>query len=107
MRQPCRWCGDECLTPASRGCVQVGEDPVLSQNVTVSVATLFSGFNVTSLQEYDLVASTPIAQMPVYTLRGDDGSVTTYPILPLPPAGAELAVTLAPMQIRTFIATHT
>jgi hypothetical protein len=86
---------------------QAGEDPVLSQNATVSVSTLFRGFNITSLTEWDLVASTPIADMPAYTLRGEDGSVTTYPILPPPPVGPQLDVTLTPMQIRTFIATHT
>lgn len=83
----------------------VGEDAVQSQNVTVALATLFAGARVTSATEYTLAGGQPLANVEpmVYQLPG--GRNLTVPIVPPAPAGASLAITLTPMQIRTFLIT--
>lgn len=86
---------------------ELGDGP-LAANVTVDVSSMFRGFTVVALEEVDAVASTPLTQLPRYTLRGDDGSVTHHPALPEPVLASgegSLLVTLTPMQVRTFFAT--
>jgi lysosomal alpha-mannosidase len=87
---------------------EVGEDATYSANATVSLSNLFAPFTITSVVETDLSGATPLAELPRYTLRGDDGSVSEHPVLPEPmgvDAEGGITVTLTPMQIRTFFAT--
>jgi len=87
---------------------EVGEDATYSANATVSLSSLFAPFTITSVVETDLSGATPLAELPRYTLRGDDGSVSEHPVLPEPmgvDAEGGITVTLTPMQIRTFFAT--
>lgn len=81
---------------------EVGEDAVLSANVTVALANLFSDFTILSAVETTLTANQPLAAAPVTAYTTDAGYVATLPIVPPPPAGDALTVTLTPMTIRTF-----
>lgn len=86
---------------------ELGDGP-MAANVTVDVSSMFQAFTITALEEVDAVASTPLAHLTRYTLRGDDGSVSHHPALPEPVlAGTDgsLLVTLSAMQVRTFFAT--
>ena len=86
---------------------EAGEDPTLSQNASVSLAGLFSaasGLRVQSAVETSVGGVLPLAQVPQWTLKaqGEDAAVTS-PVLPPPPSGAGLDVTLAASQVRTFV----
>ncbi len=52
-----------------------------------------------------LQGSQPLASVAPTTYTMDDGRVVTLPVVPPPPAGAELSITLVAQQIRTFICT--
>jgi alpha-mannosidase len=93
-----------------------GEDPVLSQNATVALATLFSAFTITSAVETTLTANQGLGAVKrhvVVALGGGEGPGGKVGNLTLPvplydamedgPKGAGLEVTLTPMQIRTFL----
>jgi hypothetical protein len=86
---------------------EAGEDPVLSQNVTVSLAALFSaasGVVVSGAVETSVGGVLPLAQVPQWTLRAQgEADAVTLPIVPPPPAGAGLDVTLAAGEVRTFV----
>lgn len=87
---------------------EAGEDAVLSQNASVALATLFRTFNVTAAVETNLAGSVPLAQVPTWTLQAQgEAQPVTLPVIPPPPAGPELTVTLSAMQIRTFVVTTT
>ncbi|XP_006161046.1 lysosomal alpha-mannosidase [Tupaia chinensis] len=80
----------------------VGEDSNrnLSSPVTVDLQNLFSAFTITRLQETTLAANQPRASASRLKWTSDTGP-TPYPAAPvLDPA----AVTLQPMEIRTFLA---
>ena len=64
----------------------VGEDPVLSGNVTVALGGLFQGLAVVGADEMTLPASLPA----VNGLRGESWAAAGFP------------VTLGPLQVRTF-----
>ena len=84
---------------------EVGEDPVLSQNATVPLAKLFSGRTVTAAVETTLTGAKPLTSVPQQTYVTDAGDSYTVPVLPSPPSGASMDVTLSPMEIRTFLLT--
>jgi hypothetical protein len=79
-----------------------GEDAALSAPATVDLATLFAGFRVKAATEMMLGGAAPLTAAPVttYTIRG--GGNVTLPVIPPPPAGPGLTITLSAMQIRTF-----
>lgn len=82
---------------------EVGESSQMSGNVTVGLANMFADFTITAASETTLTANQPLADVPITTYVTDDGRTINLPALPPAPAGTDLSVTLAPMQIRTFI----
>jgi hypothetical protein len=76
-----------------------------SQPATVALATLLNGLPIASAVEMTLVGTQPLATIEPTTYTFDDGRVITLPVLPPAPGGSGLEVTLAPMEIRTFLCT--
>ena len=81
---------------------EAGEDAALSANATVALATLFTR-RATAATEMTLPGGQPLAAVAPTTYRTEGGLTTTQPALPPAPAGADLVVSLEPMQIRTFL----
>ena len=86
-----------------------GEDSALSVNATVALGRLFApsaNLQVTGVQETSLGGVTPLSSVKPWTLRvqGEAGA-TTLPVLPPVPVAPDFAVTLAPMEVRTFVCT--
>jgi len=84
---------------------EAGEDAALSANATVALATLFAGRTIASAVDMTLPGTQPLAGVRQVTYRTDDGDAFVAPVLPAPPAGAGLSVTLGPMDIRTLMVT--
>jgi hypothetical protein len=84
---------------------EVGEDAILSKSVTVSLASLFSGFVIDSATEMSLTNNLPLAKLPITTYNTADNRTIVLPVINAAPAGPTLSVTLSPMQIRTFMCT--
>jgi hypothetical protein len=87
---------------------EVGEGGALGGNATVALARLFApaALRVVAAVEMTLTGGQPLADVAPVTYRwrdaaGEPASVT-LPAVPAPPAGADLTITLTPMQIRTF-----
>lgn len=83
-------------------------DGAMAGNVTVALGSLFapsSGFRITAVTEMTLIANQPLAAAPQTTYKLADGSSFTLPIVPPAATGPAFAVTLNPMQIRTFLCT--
>ncbi len=81
---------------------EVGEDAVNSQPATVSLANMFAPITLTSCVEMTMTANQPLTAVPQTTYMLDGGQNVTLPIIPTPPAGADMSITLGPMDIRTF-----
>ena len=82
-----------------------GEDAALSAPVTVDLATLLAGKTITAATEMTLPGAQPLAEVAQTTYRTDGGAVYTSPVVPSPPAGPLLSITLNAQQIRTFSVT--
>lgn len=82
-----------------------GEDPVLSLPVSVDLATLLRPLTITAAVDMTLPGTLPLAAAPRTTYTTDGGAHYTVPVLPTPPAGAALSVTLGPQDTRTFLCT--
>ncbi len=67
-------CVSHCL------CVQTGEHPTLSQNVSVALATVFEGYTIVSATEMTLTAAQPLTAVAPVTYIGADGSNVTLPV---------------------------
>jgi hypothetical protein len=86
---------------------ELGEDAVGSRNVTVALAALLSGGRpITGAFDATLQGSQPLAGVARRTYRTDGGATFATPVLPAEPAGAQLDVELAPMQLRTLMCTR-
>ena len=81
---------------------EAGEDAALSANASVALATLFTR-RATAATEMTLPGGRPLADVADTTYRTEGGLTTTQPARPPAPAGSGLVVSLAPMQIRTFL----
>ena len=82
---------------------EAGEDPVLSANVTVSLATLLAGpLSIVAAEEMTLPGALPLAAVPQTTYFTEAGQSITVPVLPAAPAGPGLDIVLSAMQIRVF-----
>ncbi|KAJ8951627.1 hypothetical protein NQ318_012297 [Aromia moschata] len=88
--------------------LEKGEDPVLSQEVTIDVSELFSTLHIVSMKEYLLAANTPLEESTKLkwsqiTESESESSPLSFKNR-LSRDETDLKITLAPMQIRTFIA---
>ena len=83
---------------------EVGEGP-LAANVTLALAGLFAppALRITAATEMTSTGGQPLADVRPVTYKLASGQAVTLPEIPQPPAGAQLQVTLSPMQIRTFV----
>jgi len=85
---------------------EVGEDPVLSADVTIDLATLLGGaLSITSAVDMTLPGTQPLSAVSPTTYLADGGSPITVPRLPPAPSGSGLTITLKAQQIRTFLCT--
>lgn len=84
----------------------VGESATLSGPVSVDLATLFSGFNITSAEELILPGTIPLTEAPTTTYTVIGGGTVQLPEIYPAPAGPALTITLEAMQIRTFKVTR-
>ena len=84
---------------------EVGEDALLSLPATVSLASLFTpaGLTIANCTETTVTANQPLAAAPRVTYALDNGTSVTLPVVPPPPSGPGLSITLGPMEIRTFM----
>jgi hypothetical protein len=85
---------------------EAGEDPGAgSSNATVALAGLFAppALRVRTAVELTLTGGQPLADVEPVTYRLQGGANVTLPVLPPPPSGPGLEVTLAPMEVRTFL----
>ncbi|XP_075234811.1 lysosomal alpha-mannosidase-like [Lycorma delicatula] len=78
---------------------ETGEEPVLSQPVTINLKELFSNYEVTSAVELSLSATIEKTKIKRLRWKREDQLQDEVKVEPLP---ASLEVTLQPMQIRTF-----
>jgi lysosomal alpha-mannosidase len=78
----------------------IGEDSILSQNVTVDLATMFEQVTIDSIEEMSLTGNQPLKDIHRLQWNTVNGPTQT-PHEPLDPT-AGLSVTLSAMQIRTF-----
>jgi lysosomal alpha-mannosidase len=77
----------------------------LSADASVDLGSLFAGLRVASAADYTLPGGMPLANVAPTTFTTDGGDKFTVPVLPAPPAGTALTVTLAPGEVRTFMCT--
>ena len=84
---------------------EAGADAVLSADATVSLASLFAGKTVVAAVEMTLPGSQPLAGVPQQTYKTDGGASFVTPVVPTPPQGSALNITISAMQIRTFMLT--
>lgn len=83
---------------------EAGEDAALSANATLLLAALLAPpLRIVAAVETSLPGVQPLAQVKPWTLHvtGEPAPVTS-PVVPPPPAGADLAVSLAAGEMRTF-----
>ena len=77
----------------------------LSAPASIDIATLFASRTVAAAVEVTLPGAMPLADVQRTTFRTEGGLVVTLPDPPPPPSGANLTVTIFPMQIRAFALT--
>jgi lysosomal alpha-mannosidase len=84
-----------------------GEDAALSKPATVALASLFADMRIKFATEQNLRGNQDVADaIPLLWKVAGEGSQPATRLqqwASMPPAGAELSVTLQPMDIRTFI----
>jgi lysosomal alpha-mannosidase len=81
----------------------VGEH-ALSADASVDLAGLFAGgLQMVSAVDHTLPGGKPLASVAPVTLTTDGGQAFTVPVLPTPPQGSGLTVTLRAGEIRTFL----
>jgi hypothetical protein len=82
-----------------------GEDPALAANGTAALGPLFApSFRVTAAVETSAGGVVPLASVKPWALRVQgEGEPVTLPLLPPQPVGPLFEVTLAPMEVRTFV----
>lgn len=87
---------------------ELGEHPTLSLPASVDVQALFPSLNVTRLTEMTMSANLPLSELETQLLQwkrqGDEGiGESTGAEAPHAAVREDTVVTLAPMQIRTFL----
>jgi lysosomal alpha-mannosidase len=86
---------------------EANEGGALGTNVNVNLAAIFSPsiLTLTACTEMTLTGNQPLSAATQTTYNVTDGPVTTLPVVPTPPQGAGMTITLTPMGIRTFLCT--
>jgi lysosomal alpha-mannosidase len=88
-----------------------GEDPILSQNATVDLATIFNGRTFSGCAEYTLPGGQPLASVEPVQFKVAGQGVITAPLLQKEEKEDQQAdgnglqampITLGPLQVRTF-----
>jgi len=82
-----------------------GEDAALSADVKLDLAAIFAGKTITAATEMTLSGQLALASVTQRTYKTDGGASYTTPVVPPPPQGATLTVTISAMQVRTWICT--
>jgi hypothetical protein len=89
-----------------------GDNAGLAANATVSLATLFPDAPIKTAVETTLNGVQALASTQSYTYKYYDPVnpeqivTATMPVVPAPPSGASLSVTLSQMQVRAFQCTY-
>ena len=87
---------------------EANEGGNMANDVQINLATIFnpsSGIILQSCTETTLTANQPLANVRQWTYNVTDGPAVTLPILPTPPSGNQMTITLSAMDIRTFMCT--
>lgn len=82
-----------------------GEGLPVNASSSVALRGLFSGRAVASAVDMTLPGARPLASVARATYVTDGGETFEVPVLPAPPAGADLEVSLSAQQIRTLLVT--
>ena len=82
-----------------------GEGAELGAPASVDLGGIFaaaSGVTLEGCTEMTVTNNQALADAPKVTYALDNGTTFTLPVLPPPPAGARMTVTLSPMEVRTW-----
>ena len=77
-------------------------------SASVDLAGIFTtgALRLVACEERTLTANQVLAGATKWTYNVTNGGAVTLPIVPTPPSGDGLTITLTPLQIRTFFCTY-
>lgn len=86
---------------------EANEDPTYSTPVTVNLGQILAGYTVTAVVEQILTGGKPLASVDQTTYVLQNRGSVTLPVLPPAPQAPNFSVTIAPMEVRTYLLTVT
>ena len=84
---------------------EAGEDAALSAPVTLGLSGLFAGTTLSGCVEMTTPGIKPVAAVATHTVSIIGEGSVTWPAIPAAPAGPAQTVTIAAMEIRTWVCT--